>query len=127
MKKTVKSLLLIAAVIMGMGTFVSCSDDDLPKADALFRPVINEDDNIEHGLDANDSPYMIINWDRYASANQYSVKIEANDGSDTREIKTDTTVYRFDNLQYDRIVIESIYTDNNNVGFPDITDFSFKP
>ena len=116
MKKTVKSLLLIAAVIMGMGTFVSCSDDDLPKADALFRPVINEDDNIEHGLDANDSPYMIINWDRYASANQYIVKIEANDGSDTREIKTDTTVYRFDNLQYDKEYNISISAANTQTG-----------
>lgn len=101
MKKILKSFLLLMAVTTGMGTFVSCSDDDLPAADALFRPVINADDNIEQGLDEKDSPYMIIRWDNYTSANQYTLKIEASDGSDTREITTDTTFYRFDDLQYD--------------------------
>ena len=102
MRKIFKTMLLFAAVSAAMGTFVSCSDDDdLTKADALFRPVINADDNIEQGLDDNDSPYMIIKWDNYTSANQYTVKIEAPDGSDTREVTTDTTFYRFDNLQYD--------------------------
>ena len=44
MKKIIKSFLLLTAITMGLGTFVSCDDDDLPKADALFRPIINEDD-----------------------------------------------------------------------------------
>ena len=116
MKKIIKSLLLLAAVTMGMGTFVSCSDDDLPEADALFRPIINEDDNIEHGLDAKDSPYMVITWDNYTSANQYIVKIEASNGSDTREITTDTTTCRFDNLQYDQEYNISISAANSNTG-----------
>ena len=101
---------------MGLGTFVSCDDDDLPKADALFRPIINEDDNIEHGLDANNSPYMTIKWDKYTSADQYIVKIEANDGSDTREITTDTTICRFDNLQYDKEYNISISSSSTKTG-----------
>ena len=57
MKKIIKSLLLLAAVTAGTGTFVSCSDDDdLTTADALFRPIINTDDNIEQGLDNNTVP-----------------------------------------------------------------------
>ena len=116
MKKIIKSFLLLMAVTLGTGTFVSCSDDNLPEADALFRPIINEDDNIEHGLDANDSPYMIITWDRYTSANQYTVKIEANDGSDTREITTDTITCRFDNLQYDKEYNISISSANTQTG-----------
>ena len=80
---------------------ISCDDDDLPAMDGLFRPVISDGDNIIHGLDDDNYPYMIINWDNYSSANQYTIKIEANDGSDTREVSTDTTFYRFDRLQYD--------------------------
>jgi hypothetical protein len=116
MKKILKSFLLLMAVTTGMGTFVSCSDDDLPAADALFRPVINADDNIEQGLDDNDSPYMIIKWDNYTSANQYTVKIEASDGSDTREVTTDTTFYRFDNLQYDMEYNISLSSSNTQSG-----------
>lgn len=116
MKKIIKSFLLLSAITMGLGTFVSCDDDDLPKADALFRPIINEDDNIEHGLDANNSPYMTIKWDKYTSADQYIVKIEANDGSDTREITTDTTICRFDNLQYDKEYNISISSSSTKTG-----------
>ena len=91
MKKIIKSLLLLAAVTAGTGTFVSCSDDDdLTTADALFRPIINTDDNIEQGLDDNTIPYMIVTWDNYTSANQYTVKVEAVDGTDTKEITTGT-------------------------------------
>ena len=96
MKKLLKYMLLLAAVTMGSGSFVSCSDDSLPAADALFRPIISEDDNIEQGLDDNNSPYMIIKWDNYKTANQYTLKIEAVDGTDTREVIVDTTTYRFD-------------------------------
>ena len=102
MKKIIKSLLLLAAVTAGTGTFVSCSDDDdLTTADALFRPIINTDDNIEQGLDDNTIPYMIVTWDNYTSANQYTVKVEAVDGTDTKEITTSDTKCRFDNLKYD--------------------------
>ena len=99
MKNILKSLLLLSAVTMATGTLVSCSDDDLPAADALFRPIISETDNIEHGLDANNAPYMIIKWDNYTNANEYTIRIEANDGSVTREVKTSELTVRFDNLQ----------------------------
>ena len=52
MKKIFKSMLLFMAVTAGLGFLASCSDDDLPAADGLFRPVIDSD-NISHGLDEN--------------------------------------------------------------------------
>ena len=71
MKKIFKTLLLLATVTASTGAFISCGDDDdLAKADALFRPIINADDNIEMGLDQNLSPYMIVTWDNYTDANQ---------------------------------------------------------
>ena len=102
MKKIFKSMLLLMAVAMGVSFVASCSEDDLPGMDSLFRPVINESDNITHGLDEDNKAYMIINWDNYKNANQYVVRIEANDGTDTREATTDTTFYRFNDLQYDK-------------------------
>ena len=102
MKKILKSVLLTAAVCTGFGLLASCSDDDSSTLRGLFRPVINESDNITHGLDDNQIPYMVVKWDNYTNANQYVIKIEANDGTDTREQTVDTTFYRFDNLQYDK-------------------------
>ena len=116
MKKIFKTLMLLAAVTSGMTTFVSCSDDDnLPQADALFRPVITESGNIEHALSADLVPYMNIKWDNYSSANQYIVRIEAIDGSDTQEIITDSTGCKFENLQYDteyNVYLTAANTDN---------------
>ena len=102
MKKILKSMLLFAAVTTGAVGIVSCSDDNLPQADALFRPVITESGNIEHFLDGNLVPYMTIKWDNYTSANQYIVRIESIDGNDVQEIVTDKTDCEFDNLQYDQ-------------------------
>ena len=103
MKKIIKTMLLFAAVTSGIGTFVSCSDDDdLAEADALFRPIINESDNIENGLDENNVPYMIVKWDNYTNADQYTVKVEAVDGSDSQEITTSELTCRFNNLLYDK-------------------------
>ena len=103
MKKIFNCIILLAAVSASVCTLTSCNDDDdLTKADALFRPVINETDNVKHGLTADYVPYMIVNWDNYTDANRYVVGIEATDGSDTRTVETDTTTYRFDDLQYDK-------------------------
>lgn len=95
-------MLLLAAVTTGTGMFVSCSDDDLPAADALFRPVITETDNIEQGLDENLSPYVIVSWDNYTDADKYIVKMEAVDGSDSKEIETSELSARFEGLNYDK-------------------------
>ncbi len=116
MKKIFNRAMLLVAAATCMGFMVSCDDDDLPAMDGLFRPVINDNDNITHGLDADNYPYMIINWDNYASANQYTIKIEANDGTDTREVSTDTTFYRFDHLQYDKEYNISLYSQNTASG-----------
>ena len=103
MKKIFNCMILLVAVSASVCTLTSCNDDDdLTKADALFRPVINETDNVKHGLTADYVPYMIVNWDNYTDANRYVVGIEATDGSDTRTVETDTTTYRFDGLQYDK-------------------------
>ena len=104
MKKIFKTMLLLAAVTTGMGTFTSCSSDkDLPKADALFRPVINADDNLELGLDDNNVPYMIVKWDNYSSANQYRVKVVPTDASvAAKEVTTSELTCRFDGLEYDK-------------------------
>ena len=122
MKKIMKSLLLMAAVTTGMMGFVSCSsDDDLPKADALFRPVITESGNIEHFLDDNLVPYMTVKWDNYTAANQYIVKMEAIDGNDVREITTDSIGCTFTNLKYDTEYTLSLTAANT------VTGLSSKP
>ena len=115
MKKIFKSALLFMAVATCTGFLASCDDDDLPAMDGLFRPVIDSD-NISHYLDDDNNPYMIVTWDNYSNADQYTVKIEANDGSDTREVSTDTTFYRFDKLQYDKEYNVSLYSSDSRSG-----------
>ena len=117
MKKIIKSILLLAAITTGLVSFVSCSDDDdLTKADALFRPIITETDNIEQGLDDNLVPYVLVKWDNYTSANQYTVKMEAADGSDSKEITTSDLFCRFDNLKYDKEYFVYISSANTATG-----------
>ena len=117
MKKIFKTMLLLAAVTTATGAFVSCSDDDdLTTADALFRPIINADDNVEQGLDENKVPYAIVKWDNYTNANQYTVKMEATDGSDVQEQTTSELTCRFDNLKYDKEYFIYISSANTNTG-----------
>ena len=104
------------AVTTGM-TLSSCSsDNNLPAADALFRPVLTENNNIEHGLDENLSPYMIVTWDNFTDATQYVITAVANDGSDSQTITTDTTICQFNNLQYDKEYNVSIHCENTTTG-----------
>lgn len=117
MDRICKTMLLLMGVATGLGALTGCSkDNDLPAADALFRPVINENDNITHGLDDSNSPYMIVKWDNYATADKYIIKIEANDGTDSREETTDTTFCRFDNLKYDKEYNISLRSANTKSG-----------
>ena len=118
MKKIFKTVLLLAAVTTGMGTLISCSDDDnLTKADALFRPIINDDDNLELGLDENNVPYMIVTWDNYTSANQYTVRVVPVDASvAAKEITTSELKCRFDGLEYDKEYFVYISSANTNTG-----------
>ena len=118
MKKIFKTMLLLAAVTTGMGTIVSCSsDNDLPKADALFRPIITESDNLELGLDDNNVPYMIVKWDNYTSADQYTVRAVPVDASvPAKEITTSELTCRFDNLEYDKEYFVYISSANTTSG-----------
>ena len=117
MKKIFKTLLLLATVTVSTGAIISCGDDDdLAKADALFRPIINADDNIEMGLDQNLSPYMIVTWDNYTDANQYTVRIESADGTDSQSINTSDHTCRFENLQYDKEYFVYISSANTTTG-----------
>lgn len=118
MRKIFKTMLLLAAVTTGMGTFVSCSDDDdLPKADALFRPIINSDDNLELGLDDNNVPYMNVKWDNYTDANQYTVKVVPVDASvAAKEITTSELSCSFTGLEYDKEYFVYISSANTNSG-----------
>ncbi len=117
MRKIYKTMLLLIAATVGMGTFVSCSDDDdLTKADALFRPIIS-DDNIEMGLDANLVPYMNVKWDNYTDANQYTVSVEPADGSVApKEITTAELNCHFEGLEYDKEYFINISAANTNTG-----------
>ena len=117
MRKIFKTMLLFAAVSAAMGTFVSCSDDDdLTKADALFRPVIT-DDNLELGLDENNVPYMIVKWDNYTDANQYTVSVVPVDASvPAKEITTSELTCRFEGLEYDKEYFVNISAANTNSG-----------
>lgn len=118
MKKIFKTLLLFAAVTTGMGTFTSCSSDkDLPKADALFRPIINTNDNLELGLTESFVPYMIVKWDNYTDANQYTVKVVPVDASvAAKEVTTSELTCRFDGLEYDKEYFVYISSANTNTG-----------
>ena len=117
MRKIFKTILLFAVLGAAMGTFVSCNDDDdLMNADALFRPVIS-DDNIELGLDENNVPYMIVKWDNYTDANQYTVSVVPVDASvPAKEITTSELTCRFDGLEYDKEYFVNISASNTNSG-----------
>jgi len=102
MKKVNKYLwLFIASVLVG-GVFSACSDDeDLAKADALFRPIINTDEDVVIGLTSENVPYVTVSWDKFKDANQYEVTLRSTDGLDERVVSVDTNYVRFDNLKYD--------------------------
>lgn len=55
---------------------------------------------------------MIIKWDNYKTANQYTISVEASDGSDTQTFTTNEFTHRFDNLQYDKDYNISIRCEN---------------
>ena len=88
----IKSLLL--ALTLGVGAMMTGCDDDesLPKADALFRPIVNE--TIVGGQ------WIELNWDRYEGADSFQLELSGEDGLELTA-ETDTTFYRFEGLSYD--------------------------
>ena len=97
MKKINKYLwLFIASVLVG-AIFSACKDDeDLAKADALFRPIINTDDDVVLGLTPENVPYVTVEWDKFKDANQYEVSLKSTDGKDDRVVVVDTNFVRFE-------------------------------
>jgi hypothetical protein len=91
MKKINKYLwLFIASVLVG-AVFSACKDDeDLTKADALFRPIINTDDDVVLGLTPDNVPYVTVAWDKFKDANKYEVSLKSTDGQDVRVVAVDT-------------------------------------
>lgn len=88
----IKTLLLSLA--LGTGTLMaSCDDDDdVTKADALFRPIVSE--TVISGQ------WIEVNWDRYEGADYYDLTLTGKDGLELAA-ETDTTFYRFEGLNYD--------------------------
>ena len=99
MKNIYKSLWLLGAVTAGLGCFTSCSDDDSTMS-RLFRPVLGED-AFTIGLDANQIPYITIEWDDYSDADMYVLTLIPTDGSDSIVVETAEATYTFNNLEYD--------------------------
>ncbi|MDD4969509.1 MAG: DUF5123 domain-containing protein [Paludibacter sp.] len=107
-----KLILMVVAVTTCSAILSGCSDDLLPGATRLFRPIIASD-NIVAGLDVDTVPYIKLKWDKYADANQYVVKVIASDGTDSATITTDSVSCIFLNLKFDKeynIKIHSVNT-----------------
>jgi hypothetical protein len=116
MKKIfLKFNLVFVAIVFSSIVFTSCTEDELPAATRLFRPIIG-DDNIEVGLDKDTVPYLKLTWDKYADANQYTVTLLATDGKDSVSITTDTVTYTFNNLKFDTDYNIKIHSVNTNTG-----------
>lgn len=102
MKNIFKSLLLFSVLSVGAMSVGSCSDDnDDSQLSRLFRPIIDSED-ITAGLDADTIPYLQIKWDNYTSANQYTVSLTSEDGTETYSKTVDTTAVTFNGLSYDK-------------------------
>jgi len=110
-----KLMVMVVAVTTCSAIFSSCTDDELPAATRLFRPVIASE-NVEAGLDVDTVPYIKLKWDKYADANQYVVKVIASDGTDSATITTDSVGCTFSSLKFDKeynIKIHSLNTTTN--------------
>ena len=85
---------LLFSLALGAGALMtSCDDsDDVTKADALFRPIVSET--------AVGGQWIELNWERYEGADYYDLNLTGKDGLDL-SVETDTTFYRFENLNYD--------------------------
>ena len=94
----IKTLLL--SLVLGTGALLtSCNDDDddVTKADALFRPIVGET--------TVGGQWIELEWDRYEGAKTFVLtlagKAAGQADSTKMEVTTDTTFYRFEGLDYD--------------------------
>ena len=123
MKKIIKSIMLVAAVVAGMGAMTSCSDDDDSNPSRLFRPVVSEDD-IVTGVDENKIPYIKVSWDNYSGASQYVITLATEDGSENYTQTVDTCMVKFTGLNYDTKYNVSVRSENPATGLSS-KDYTF--
>lgn len=112
MKSIFNKLFFIAVMSVGL-SLTACSDDDDATLDRLFRPILKD---VVTGLDAENKPYMTLEWDKYASANQYIARVESTDGTDVKEITTEENTCTFNDLAYDQDYNVYIYSMNTENG-----------
>lgn len=92
--KTKIKWLALASMFIALA-FASCqTDDDLGQADRLFRPIINE---TSYG-----GTWIRLVWDKYEGVENYQLQLSTDSfATFVAEVETDTTFYRFENLEYD--------------------------
>lgn len=94
MNKILKYSIMAIASILFASFFASCNDDDDLSADRLFRPQVNE--TFISGT------YFTLKWDKYEGTESFELALSTDTFKTTlRTVTTDTTVYTFDNLEYD--------------------------
>lgn len=127
MKKIIKSMLLLAVAMTGIGTMTSCSNDDESSLSRLFRPIINKD-NVITGTDDNKQSFVEFKWDAYDGADKYQITLTPADGSADPIVEVvDTVVYRKTGLQYDKdynVGVKALKTSNESMNSKDY-EFSF--
>lgn len=103
----IQTLLLL--LVLGAGALLaSCDDDDdVTKADALFRPIVGET--------SVGGQWIELSWDRYQGADYYDLVLSGKDGLELTA-ETDTTFYRFENLNYDTDYVIKVRSHSKSTG-----------
>lgn len=91
-KLKIKWTLLVAILFIVIAS--ACQDDDdLATADRLFRPIINE---TSYG-----GTWIKVEWDKYEDVDHYELQISIDSFETVTSATTDTSFYKFENLEYD--------------------------
>ncbi len=96
MKYRIKNIYWLSLTILLLSaTFVACeNEDDLGSADRLFRPVVSK---TSYGM-----TWIRMEWDKYEGVVGYNVQLSTDSFTTIlQDVVTDTTFYRFDDLEYD--------------------------
>ena len=120
-KKNIKYL-AFAAVFFALINSSCQKEEELGKADRLFRPIFSK---ISYS-----GSWIRLEWDKYADVKSYHLQLSTDTFKTiVREAETDTTFYTFENLEYDtdyffRIKsvgadLESRYFENKSIRTPD--------
>ena len=95
MKKNNKYIwVLLSALLIGIFITNCKDDDDLGNPNRLFRPIIKDY--------SYSGTWIKIEWDRYEGANQFELQLSVDSfATFVENIIIDTTIYTFENLEYD--------------------------